>query len=135
MGFEVFVRWFADGNPASVPFADVLAPFGPAVELREEAGFRVRYGPNEDCYVHARQDARGQVARITVERPCAAPELWEGIVKVMRLGHAVCYWPGEACATSHPQVVDHLPRDMAEGLPPTTAVANGLALMRLVKTS
>ena len=135
VGFEIFVQWFANGNPASVAFADVLAPFGPAVELQEEAGFRVRYGPNEDCYVYARRDAHGQVARITVKRPCSDPALWDGIVKVMRLGHSVCYWPGEACATSDSQVLDHLPRDMAGGLPRTTVVEDGPALMRLVKAS
>jgi hypothetical protein len=135
VGFEVFVSWYENGEPAPIQFAAVHAAFGLAAAPPEPKGFHVRYGPANESYVYATPRADGTLTDIMIERPCSAPALWDAIVAVMRLGNAFCCWPGDVCAVASAGVVDQLPDDVAEGLGEPQLVADGAALAQLVRSS
>ena len=134
MGLEVFVVWYRDGKEVAVAFSNVHAAFGAAASAPHEGRFRVAYGSEGEAYVYAAPDAGGMVESIMIEKPCRAPQLWESIVAVMRLGHGLCSWPGDAQAVANAESVAHVPDDAVEGMEPQV-VQNGAQLVGLVESS
>ena len=131
---ELFIVWYDEGNQVPVPYRDVYAAFGSAASTADDHGFRVSYGSAGDAYVHASPDPNGAVDSVMVVRPCGAPQLWDAIVALMRLGHGLCVWPGDAQAVASPGSVAHLPNAVTESAP-LRVVRDGAALEHLVHRS
>jgi hypothetical protein len=134
MGFEVFVGWYENGQPARVHFSAVHAAFGGAAAHPEADGFCVRYGPADESYVYATRGVDGAVDHLMIARPCGADGLWDGIVAVMRLGNGLCYWPPGACAVASLDTVPHVPEDMGKGLGMPQLVRDGAALAGAIES-
>jgi len=108
MGLDVFVSWFEGGEPAPVSFTDVRAAFGAAAGPMEQTGFRITYEPGVESFVYATPSAEGTLTNLMFDKPPAAEQLWEDVVVLLKLGHGLCFWPGDACADG-PSVHGRLP--------------------------
>lgn len=135
MSFEIYVNWFERGQPAPIPLDTVRRAFGAAVNAREAAGFSVRYGPADESFIYAKADATGAVASMSIDRPCAAPQLWDSIIGAMKLGYALCYWPGDVCAVAQSGALEHLPSGAVDEFGTPSLVADGASLAKLVAES
>jgi hypothetical protein len=135
VGVEVFVNWFENGAPAPVPLSAVLATFGVAAGAPEEQGFPVSYGPEDDSFVYAKADDKGELTGLMVERPCADVRLWDSILTLLRLGNGVCFWPGGSCAVGRVDTIRHLPSDMAADLGEPAVAATGAELAHAFEES
>jgi hypothetical protein len=133
VGLEVFVFWYQDGEQVGMPFDHVLKAFGAAAGPPDAVGFRVSYGAQGEAYVYAKRGGDGLVASVMVEASGAA-ELWDAIVEVVRLGHGLCVWPGDAQAIAAPESLPHLPAEVRDTLEPQV-VQDGAALLTLIENS
>jgi hypothetical protein len=122
MGIEAFVWIYRDGEPASLPFSEVIAAFGDAVrDWDPEFGrLRLEYGSEIDsCDIFLGKDAMqtGRVSSLLIDRPIVNPELWEAVLKIMSLGYALLFFSDD----STPRFRDfasalHFPKDLIASL-------------------
>jgi len=136
MGFEVYVAWSEHGEPCTVAFAQLEALFAGAIRSRSTSDHGTAWTLD---YEGARCEALVQghgstVSCVSIDRPVAAVELWETLIQAMRLGHGVCFWPGNAYAIATEEDRAHLPLDMlGDGDP--AVVTSGLDLRAVVEAS
>ena len=122
MGIEAFVWIYEDGEPASLPFADVIGAFGDAVrEWNPEVGrLRVNYGSEIDsCDIFCGKDVMqaGRVKSLVFDRPPGNPEFWEAVLKIMSLGHALLFFADETSPRFHDTAsAAHFPKDLIASL-------------------
>src|SRR5262245_49879616 len=97
MGIEAFVWIYRDGEPASLPFLDVIGAFGDAArEWHPEFGrLRLEFTSEIDscdvfCGKYAMQT--GRVKSLLIDRPIGNPALWEAVLKIMSLGHVLLFF-------------------------------------------
>src|SRR5262249_40750774 len=100
MGFEVYVVWCEHGEPCTVAFAQLEALFAAAIRSRSTSDQGTTWTLD---YEGARCEALvqghgGTVSCVSIDRPVAAVELWETLIQAMRLGHGICFGPGNAYA-------------------------------------
>ncbi len=131
MGFEVYVTWYDREQPARVPLESVRIALGASAHTEPDQ-LRLHVGSAEDVIVFVEASATRAVKSISVDRPPASPMVWDAIVRAMKLGHGLCFWPGETCAVARPEDAGHIPRDIIANLGDPKAIADGGALARLI---
>jgi hypothetical protein len=132
MGLEIYIHWFKDGAPATVPYESVRRAFGTAVGPIDAFGYRVTYGRSDEAFVFVRGEVA--VSHLLISRPCRDVALWDAIVATLRLGHGLCIWPGTASAVASDLTLAHLPPEF-EGQRAPTLVRDGAELARIVGSS
>ena len=122
MGIEAFVWVYRNGEPTSLPLSEVIGAFGDAVrEWNPESGhLRLVYGSESDsCDIFCGKDVArtGRITSLMIDRPINCPELWEAVLKIMSLGHALLFFSDDTT----PRFCDiasasHFPKDLMASL-------------------
>ena len=122
MGIEAFVWIYRDGEPASLPFSDVIGAFGDAVrEWNPESGrLHVEYRSAIDsCDIYCGKDVMqtGRVTSLLIDRPIGNPALWEAVLKIMSLGHALLFFSDDTTPRFRDAAsAEHFPMDLIASL-------------------
>jgi len=132
---ELFINWYDDGEPGSVPFDDVVIAFAPAIDQQRASGFTVRYDDANESDVYAVANASGDVTDIMISRPNTAPAFWKSVIIAMKLGNAICFWPGGPPVVASQAAAKHVPDDIVDALGELRIVSDGEALASLVAAS
>jgi hypothetical protein len=122
MGTKAFVWIYRDGEPASLPFPEVIGAFGDAVREWDPEFGRLCVGYSSEidsCDIYCGKDAmqNGCVKSLTIDRPVGNPKLWKAVLEIMSLGHAVLFFSDD----STPRFRDigsasHFPNDLIASL-------------------
>jgi len=134
MSFAVWVQWFEDGRPATIPIAVVERVFSASVTRRDDSRWQLRHGDRDLCELHLQFREPQEVVALTVSHPCDAPPLWNSILEVLRERHGVCYWPGGAVVASQ-EASAQLPEDMRMSLGDLDVLASGANIAEAVAHS
>ena len=134
MSFSVWLQWFERGESQHVDASAVREAFGSLIAghdgSRWPLGDRGGGASLGDLYMS--EDDAGCVSGISIHRPCASPELWAAIYRLLQLKFAVCHWPGGRPVVARDDVVSHLPPDMLQSLGVPHLVNSGHDIERCI---
>jgi len=114
MSHDLHVSVFQGGEIALFPRGWVVEEFGPHVVLQGEGFLELRFpGGGESCLYLADDDA---LDGFSVNRPCDAPELRRGILRLLRRSTMVIYGDDTPPLTGREDTRLHLPEDFVGAL-------------------
>jgi hypothetical protein len=122
MGIEAFVWIYRDGEPASLPFSEVIAAFGDAVrDWDPEFGrLHVEFGSwSDSCKIFCGKDVleTGRVTSLMIDRPIRHPGIWEAVLRVMSLGHVLLFFSDDTTPRFRDIAsASHFPKDLIASL-------------------
>ncbi len=137
MGFEVFLDCFGETKALGISRA-LVRSFFPVVEGESEPDYwQVRYDKKNRCQIGVTPLAsdREMLAGLFVNRPCADLKLWEGLVRILRMGCVVIFWPGGPPVVAEGTSTSDLPQDMIDSIGEPRRVSSAAELLRLVQNS
>lgn len=121
MGIEAFIWVYRDGEPASLPFSEVIGAFGDAVREwnPEYSRLHLEYSEIDWCDIFCGKDVlqTGHVRSLLIDRPSGNPEFWEAVLNIMSLGHTLLFFSDDTT----PRFRDigsasHFPQDLIASL-------------------
>ena len=138
MSLEFYFLPYHQGQPASLPRAELRRLF-PVVDAESEPDYwRIRYDATHECAIGLTPvDGRPDlVASFCIYRPCAAPRFWNDLLTVLRLGPVALVFPGDAppIVGSHATVA-HLPADVIASMGTPLVADSGVAIANAVATA
>jgi hypothetical protein len=107
--------------------------FGPYTTSNKDDScwvLRFRDGGVSELNVDAGPDIDG----FMVSRPPNSPELWRGIIEILKRTTSVLYWPGTPCVVADASVIPHLPPDMIESLGEPVVTTDRDEILELIAT-
>jgi hypothetical protein len=137
LGFEVYLDCFGETKTRGISRTLVRSLF-PIVEGESEPDYwQVHYDKKNSCQIGVTPLASdpGMLAGLFVNRPCADLKLWEGLVRVLRMGCVVIFWPGGAPVVAEGTSTSDLPKDMVDSIGEPRCVSSAAELVRLVQGS
>jgi hypothetical protein len=135
VGFEVYLQCFGETETTGIS-RTVVRSFFPITEDKSEPDYwRVRYDSKNSCEIGVTPLASGRetLAGLFVNRPCADLKLWEGLVRVLRMGCVVMFWPGGPPVVAEGTLTSDLPKDMIDSIGKPRCVSSVSDLIRLVQ--
>jgi hypothetical protein len=136
MGFELYLRCYAGGQPFGLPRADVRALFPIEEKESKRDSWSIRYDGQNACRIGiTAADSDGEeITSLCVDRPCSDLRLYEALLSILRMGSVVLYFPGEAppLVASDSAVVD-LPQDAIESLGRPKTVQSAEEILDIIR--
>jgi hypothetical protein len=135
VGFEVYLQFFGETERTGIS-RTVVRSFFPVTEDESEPDYwRVRYNSKNSCEIGVTPlaSSREMLAGLFVNRPCADLRLWDGSVRVLRMGCVVMFWPGGPPVVAEGTPTPDLPKDMIESIGKPNYVGSATELIRLVQ--
>ena len=131
MGLEIFVQFFEGGEAARVSAEAIAGAFGSHLEREGGEWRRLRYR-DVCCEIFANEAEGAAIDGFMVSGPVRDQGLWEDLVRVVRLGHGVLYWPSEnpTLIVADAATAADLPTEMVEGMGGVTVVSGGAGVMK-----
>jgi hypothetical protein len=114
VSLEIFVVFFSDQEPATVPRTIIETAFGPFV-VRVEPGLMQLSFPDDgeaDVFV----DDAAEVGGMMISGPPPNPEFWESLFDILRQTRSALFWPPGQLVVANPGAIEHLPPDMVESM-------------------
>jgi hypothetical protein len=135
VGFEVYLQCFGETETTGIPRTVVRSFFAIAEDESEPDYWRVRYDSKNSCEIGVTPLASGRemLAGLFVNRPCADLRLWEGLVRILRMGSVVIFWPGGPPVVAEGTSTSDLPPDMIDSIGKPRCVSSAAELVRLVQ--
>lgn len=93
MSFDMFLCTFRDGEPA--PFSlTVLDRFlGPFIEFRSNHCWSLSFPNGGGSFLYLKDDQK-EIDNFCINRPADSPELWIGLLEILRETGGMLCWPG-----------------------------------------
>ncbi|MGC1413990.1 MAG: hypothetical protein WA817_01815 [Candidatus Acidiferrum sp.] len=135
MGFEIYLDCFGDTKTKGISRTLVRSLF-PVVEEESEPDYwRVRYDKKNSSEIGVTPLTSNpeMLAGLFVNRPCADLRLWDGLVRILRMGCVVIYWPGGPPVVAEGTPTSDLPKDMIDSIGKPKYVSSAAELLRLVQ--
>ncbi len=80
-------------------------------------------------------DDQQDIDSFSVNRPADSPELWAGLLEILRETRGILFWPGGGAVISHQANIAHLPPSMTEIFGMPTVVASGREIDECIEKS
>ena len=135
MGFEVYLQCFGETETTGIS-RTVVRSFFPITEVDSEPDYwRVRYDSKNSCEIGVTPLASGRemLTVLFVNLPCGDLKLWEGLLRVLRMGCVVMFWPGGPPVLAEGTSTSDLPKDMIDSIGKPRYVSSAAELVRLVQ--
>jgi hypothetical protein len=135
VGFEVYLQCFGETETTGIS-RTVVRSFFPITEVDSEPDYwRVRYDSKNSCEIGITPLASGRemLTGLFVNRPCGDLKLWEGLLRVLRMGCVVMFWPGGPPVLAEGTSTSDLPKDMIDSIGKARYVSSAAELVRLVQ--
>lgn len=133
MSFAIFLSSFEDGRTIPLPNILLDTVFGEFRTGGDADCWKLRFPNGGECEMTL--DYASPAAGITVSRPPASLEFWDGILAILKQTPSCLYWPGGGPVVADIFVRNHLPADMLEGLGEPVAVHSAMQIIDAIKNS
>ena len=136
MSFEIYISCFRDGEPSTFPRALAEKIFGSYTTSKKDDPSWVLTFPDGDKS-ELNLGPEPQIDGFMVNRPTGSPELWNGIIEILKRTSSVLYWPGEAtaCVVADAAVIPHLPPDMVESIGTPVVTTDSEKIQDVIRSS
>ena len=101
MSFDIYYLSLRHGEPLRFPLLRLEQLFGPYIEARAPSDWDLRFPDGGYSHVFVHEEETEQIFNLAIERPAAAPELWEALYTLMRERPSMLYWPGGSAVADH----------------------------------
>jgi hypothetical protein len=133
MSFEIFLSNFKDGETVPLPRSLLYTIFGKFCLGIDADSWELQFPDGGQCQMTV--DYFSPSAGITVSRPPASLDFWDGILKLLKETTSCLYWPGGGPAVANLSVREHLPADMIQGLGEPIVVKSSTQIIAAIKKS
>ncbi len=133
MSFDLFLGCFQNGKPSTFPQNIVEKALGQYVAERRDGCWVLSFPNGGRSYLYIDDDS--EIGDCNVNRPAASPELWQGLLDILRQTSTVLYWPGGGCAVGNASVIAQLPPDMIKSLSTPIVAADTQTILDMIKRS
>jgi hypothetical protein len=120
----MFLCAFKNGEPAPFSLAIVDKCLGPFIDFREHHCWDLSFPDGGKSFLYLKDDQK-EIEHICVNRPADSPELWTGLLEILRETGAMLYWPGGGAVVAAEAHIAHLPPDMIDIFGTPTVVGSG----------
>jgi hypothetical protein len=96
----------------------------PFIDFREHHCWGLSFPDGGKSFLYLK-DEQKEIEHICVNRPTDSPELWTGLLEILRETGAVLYWPGGGAVVAAEAHIAHLPQDMIDIFGTPTVVSRG----------
>ncbi len=133
MSFDIWLGNFKNGVAA--PFSRSIAEqaFTRFIERREPLGWILRFpdGGRADVSIADTTTIEG----LSVSRPPASPDFWDGILYILQRTTSVLFWPGTGCVVASEAVIPDLPKKLVEKIGTPTIVTRSKQIPEVIESS
>ena len=133
MCFEVYLQWFRDEDPDSIPLSTVSDALDHLLVSRDGLCWQLTEG--EASLGSAPQRGPTEISSLTIHRPSTSPDLWGALYALLEVGNGVFYFPGGGPLIAHAEAKSHLPTDMVNTLGEPIVARSGEDLVAAVKAA
>lgn len=133
MSFDMFLFCVQDGEPSTFPLALVEEAFGLYAKSRNENGWQLHFPDGGVCDLYF--DPTPQTDGFMVSRPSGNPELWKGLIEILKRTTSVLLWPGGPPVIADVSVIPHIPRGMIESLGEPVITTDSDKIRELIRNS
>lgn len=134
MSFDIYVCSFRDGEPAPFSLAVIDKALGPYIKYREHHCWSLCFPNGGRSFVYLKDD-RQEIDFFSVNRPADSPELWIGLLEILRETRGMLFWPGGGAVVAHQSDIAHLPPSMIDIFGTPTVVSNGRQIEECIEKS
>lgn len=110
----MFLSCVRDGESSTFPLAVVEETLGPYAKSRSKNGWQLHFPDGGVCDLYF--NPAPQTDGFMVSRPSGNPELWKGLIEILKRTTSVLFWPGGVPVVADISVIPHLPKDFIEAL-------------------
>jgi len=130
MSFDLFLQNFRRGEIATFPRAVVESAFkGYLKEVDPEFSIlNFPDGGSSELYINK----GAAISDFMIARPANSPELWQGLLDILRCTSGVLFWPGGGAVVANESVVQNLPESVIEAVGVPTVVHEPEEIPRLI---
>jgi hypothetical protein len=93
MSFDMYLCTFRDGEPAPFSLAVLDKLLGPFIEFRSRHRWSLSFPNGGRCFLYLKDDQK-EIDHVCANRPADSPELWTGLLEVLRETGGMLCWPG-----------------------------------------
>lgn len=134
MSFDMFLCNFRSGEPAPFSLAVINKCLGPFIKFRSGSHWTLSF-PNGGTSFLYFDDDRTEIDNFCVNRPADSPELWTGLLEILRETGGMLCWPGGGAVVADEAHIAHLPPDMVDIFGAPTVVGSGREIEECIAKS
>lgn len=133
MSFDLFLQNFRHGEIAMFPRTVVESAFkGFLKQVNPEFSvLNFPDGGSSELYT----DNGTAISDFMIARPASSPELWKGLLEILKNTGAVLFWPDGGAVVADESVIQHLPESVTEAVGVPTVVHEPEEISRLIRES
>lgn len=130
MSFDLFLQNFQRGEIATFPRAVVDSAFkGYLKEVDPEFSIlNFPDGGSSELYI----DKDAAISGFMIARPAGSPELWRGLLDILKRTGAVLFWPDGGAVVADESAIQNLPESVIEVVGTPTVVREPEEIPRLI---
>ena len=134
MSFEVFLSCYKNGETSTFPLSVLENALAHYADRCDEQHYWVLEFPDGSNSELGLQPG-AQIEGCTVFRPSDSPELWNGLIEILKRTMSVLYWPGGPPVVADAAVIPHVPKDMIESLGEPVVTTDREKIFELIRNS
>lgn len=134
MSFDLFLQNFRHGDSATFPRAVVESAFkGYIKEIDPEFSIlNFPDGGSSELYTEDGAENGAAISGFMIARPAGSPELWVGLLDILKRTGAVLFWPDGGAVVADESVIPNLPESVIEVVGVPTVVHEPEEIPRLI---
>ena len=130
----MFLCNFRDGESAPFSLAVLDKALGQFAEFRSHDCWSLSFPNGGKSFLYLDDDPK-EIDNFCVNRPADSPELWTGLLEVLRKTGGMLFWPGGGAVVADEADIAHLPPDMIEIFGRPTVVGSGREIEECIAKS
>lgn len=130
MSFDLFLQNFERGEAATFPRAIVESAFKGYLKEVDPEFFVLNFpdGGSSELFT----DSDPAISGFTIARPAGSPELWRGLLEILKATGAVLFWPEGGAVVADESAIRNLPDSLIEVVGTPTVVREPEEIPRLI---
>lgn len=130
MSFDLFLQNFRRGESATFPRAVVDSAFKEYIKEMDPEFSMLNFpdGGSSEIYI----DEGAEISGFMIAQPAGSPELWRGLLGILKRTGAVLFWPDGGAVVADESVIQDLPESVIEVVGTPTVVHEPEEIPRLI---
>ncbi len=137
MSFDLFFQPVTRGEPLGISRAELRSLF-PILEDQSKPDYwKIQYDSLNACHIGltASPSSIDLLSAFYVERPCADPQFWEAVFRVLVSGPIVLYFPGGPPIVARMEFATGLQQDVLSSLGEPRCVHSASEIQKIIRES
>ncbi|HEX9490889.1 MAG TPA: hypothetical protein VF930_11420 [Stellaceae bacterium] len=131
---HVSLHLSGDGEPAPFSLAVLDKFLGQFIEFRSHHCWSLSFPNGGTSFLYLKDD-QNEIDHACVNRPADSPELWIGLLDILRETGGMLCWPGGGAVVADEAHIAHLPPEMIKILGRPTVVGSGREIEECIEKS